>query len=128
MVAGSPLTVVPLPFGWLLAGRVAQGLGLTPGLPAGRSSAVDTPNAVLLCTGLPALLLAISQTSLWIPRPERAVALVAAAAVLLGAWARRERRAAAPLVDLALLRNPRWRGLTWSCCSAASACICCRPW
>ncbi|XVQ90339.1 MFS transporter [Microbispora siamensis] len=181
VVAGSLLTVVPLPFGWLLAGRVAQGAGLgltalmmgvardhlpaarsgpaiallsvastigigigyplaglltdvaglrtaygvgllittvalttawrsVPRPPAGRSATVDMPSAMLLGTGLLALLLAISNTAVWIHRPERAVALVAAAAVLLGAWVRRERRCAAPLVDLPLLRNPAVAG------------------
>ncbi|SEK68289.1 MFS transporter [Nonomuraea pusilla] len=181
VVAGSLLTVAPLPFGWLLAGRVAQGAGLglmallmgvardhlppvrsgpaiaslsvasiagvgvgyplaglltdvaglraayglgllitvaalaaawwsVPQPPPGRSAAVDVPGAVLLGTGLAALLLAISQTSVWTRRPELAVALLAAAAVLVAAWVRRERRCAAPLVDLALLRDPAVAG------------------
>ncbi|NUW38825.1 MFS transporter [Nonomuraea rhodomycinica] len=181
VVAGSVLTVAPLPFGWLLAGRVAQGagLGLTPLLmgvardhlpasrsgsaiallsvasivgigvgyplaglltdvaglraayglgllvtalalgaawwsvprpPAGRASAVDVPGAALLGAGLSALLLAISQSALWTRRPVLAAALVAAAAVLLVGWVRRERRCAAPLVDLALLRTPAVAG------------------
>nr|WP_055501806.1 MFS transporter [Nonomuraea pusilla] len=181
VVAGSLLTVAPLPFGWLLAGRVAQGAGLglmallmgvardhlppvrsgpaiaslsvasiagvgvgyplaglltdvaglraayglglliavaalaaawwsVPQPPPGRSAAVDVPGAVLLGTGLAALLLAISQTSVWTRRPELAAALLAAAAVLVAAWVRRERRCAAPLVDLALLRDPAVAG------------------
>lgn len=181
VVAGSLLTVAPLPFGWLLAGRVAQGAGLglmallmgvardhlppvrsgpaiaslsvasiagvgvgyplaglltdvaglraayglgllitvaalaaawwsVPQPPPGRSAAVDVPGAVLLGTGLAALLLAISQTSVWTRRPELAAALLAAAAMLVAAWVRRERRCAAPLVDLALLRDPAVAG------------------
>ncbi|MCK2217044.1 MFS transporter [Actinomadura sp. ATCC 31491] len=181
VVAGSLLTVAPLPFGWLLAGRVAQGAGLglpplmmgvardhlpparsgpviallsvasvigigvgyplaglltelaglraayglgllitavalaaawrsVPRPPAGRPSAVDVPGAALLGAGLAALLLAISQTALWTRRPELGAALLAGAAVLLAGWVLRERRSAAPLVDLALLREPAVAG------------------
>lgn len=181
VVVGSVLTVVPLPFGWLLSGRVAQGAGLgltalvmgvardhlpaersgptiallsvastvgvgvgyplaglltdmaglraaygfgllitalalatawwaVPQPPPGRSSAVDVPGAALLGGGLSALLLAISQTTVWTDRPAVGIALLAVAAVLIGAWVRRERRCAAPLVDLALLRNPAVAG------------------
>lgn len=180
-VAGSVLTVVPPSFGWLIAGRVAQGaaLGLTPlmmgiardhlpaersgpviallsvastigvgvgyplaglltdlgglrlayglGLvvtvlalaaawrsvpkpPPGRSAEVDLPGAALLGAGLFALLLAISQTALWISRPWLGAALLGAAVVLLAAWVRHERQSSAPLVDLALLRHPAVAG------------------
>lgn len=181
VVAGSLLTVVPPSFGWLLAGRVAQGasLGLAallmgvardhlppqrsgatisllsvastagigigyplaglltqvsglraayglgllitaaalatawwavPQPPPGRSAAVDVPGAALLGAGLVALSLAIGQTTLWTERPALAAALPTAAAVLLAAWVRRERRCAAPLVDLTLLRHPAVAG------------------
>jgi predicted MFS family arabinose efflux permease len=181
VVVGSLLTTVPPSFGWLLAGRVAQGTGLgltalmmgvardhlpnersgptiallsvastigigvgyplaglltdlaglraayglgllitafalaaawwsVPQPPAGRASAVDVPGAALLGGGLLALLLALTRTSAWTDRPAVAVALVAATVVLLGAWVRRERRCAAPLVDLALLRHPAVAG------------------
>ena len=181
VVAGSLLTVVPLSFGWLLAGRAAQGagLGLTalmmgvardhlpaersggtiallsvastigvgigyplaglladmaglgaayglgllitmaalaaawssiPQAPARRSATVDAAGAMLLGSGLLALLLAISQTAMWIDRPALAGALVVAAAILIGIWARHESRCAAPLVDLALLRHPAVAG------------------
>jgi predicted MFS family arabinose efflux permease len=181
VVVGSLLTVVPPSFGWLLAGRVAQGTGLgltalmmgiardhlpaersaptiallsvastvgigvgyplaglltdvaglraayglgllitavalaaawwsVPQPPPGRTATVDVPGAALLGGGLLALLLAISQTSVWTDGPAIGAALLAAAAVLIGAWVRRERRCAAPLVDLALLRNPAVAG------------------
>lgn len=181
VVAGSLLTVVPPSFGWLLAGRVAQGAGLgltalmmgvardhlpaersgptiallsvastvgvgvgyplagfltdvaglraayglgllitavalaaawwsVPQPPAGRASTVDVPGAALLGGGLVALLLAISQTTIWTRHPAFAAALLAVAAALLGAWVYRERRSSAPLVDLALLRNPAVAG------------------
>ncbi|RFC75113.1 MFS transporter [Streptomyces sp. AcE210] len=177
VVVGSVLTVAPLPFGWLLAGRVAQGTGLgltalmmgvardhlpagrsgptiallsvasvigigisyplaglltdlaglraayglgllvttlalaaawwsVPRPPDGRASQVDVPGAILLGCGLLALLLAISRTTVWTDRPVIGASLLGAAALVLGIWVRRERRCAAPLVDLALLRHP----------------------
>ncbi|MFC5833415.1 MFS transporter [Nonomuraea insulae] len=103
--------------------RAAYGLGLlltaaalaaawraVPQPPPGRSAAVDVPGAALLGAGLVALSLAIGQTTLWIEHPVLAAALPAAAAVLLAAWVRRERRSAAPLVDLTLLRHPAVAG------------------
>ncbi|WP_433463402.1 MFS transporter [Spirillospora sp. CA-128828] len=103
--------------------RAAYGLGLlittvalaaawrsVPHPPAGRSAALDVRGAVLLGGGLLALLLAISQTTMWTHRPAFGTALLAAAAVLIGAWVRRERRYAVPLVDLALLRTPAVAG------------------
>lgn len=176
VVAGSLLTVVPLPFAWLLVGRGAQGVGLgltalmmgvardhlappraastialisvastigigvgyplaglltqlggvraayalgvvvtvaallaavrsMPASPPGRSAALDVAGALLLAAGLCPVLLVASETSLWIRHPGIAVALVVAAVVLFGAWAIHERRVAAPLVDLTLLRH-----------------------
>lgn len=181
VVAGSVLTVVPPSFGWLLAGRVAQGAGLgltalmmgvardhltaeragstiaslsvasivgigvgyplsglltevaglraayglgllitavalaaawwsVPRPPAGRSAAVDVPGALLLGSALTLLLLAIGQTTAWTNRLVVGVALLAIAVVLFGFWARHERRCAAPLVDLTLLRSPAVAG------------------
>ncbi|MFJ9130485.1 MFS transporter [Streptomyces sp. NPDC102340] len=176
VVVGSLLTVVPLSFAWLLAGRVAQGTGLgltalmmgvardhlpaersgptiallsmastvgiglsyplaglltdvaglhtayglgllittcalaaawrsVPQPPRGRSTTVDVLGAVLLGGGLLALLVAISQTSVWTDRPAIGASLLAAALVLLGVWVYHQRRCAAPLVDLTLLRR-----------------------
>ena len=147
VVAGSLLAVVPPSFGWLLAGRVAQGAGLgltalmmgvardhlpaarsgptiallsvastvgigvgyplaglltdmaglraayglgllittvalaaawrsVPQPPTGRSAAVDVPGAVLLGSGLVALLLAIGQTTMWTDHPVFGAALL----------------------------------------------------
>jgi predicted MFS family arabinose efflux permease len=181
IVLGSLLTVLPLPFAWLLTGRAAQGtaLGLTalmmgvardhvpagtsgsviamlsvastvgiglgyplaglltglggvraayglgllitvlallaawraiPPSPAGRTAALDVPGAALLGAGLLALLLAVSQTGLWLSDPFAAAILVVLAAVLLAAWAWWEKRASAPLTDPALLRHPAVAG------------------
>ena len=190
IVTGSVATVLPLPFGWLLAGRALQGtaLGLTalmmgvardqmadgrsgrviamlsvastvgiglgyplaglltdaggvraayglglaitvaallaawraiPPSPPGRSADLDVPGAVLLGGGLLALLIPVSESSLWssgspglpgVPGRLLAVLLLALAAVLLAAWVWRENRAAAPLTDLSLLRHPAVAG------------------
>ncbi len=176
VTAGSVLTVLPLPFGWLLLGRAAQGVGLgltalmmgvardhlpsersasvialvsvastigigvgyplaglltefgglraayglgaivaavaliaavryMPAPPAGRSARVDVPGAVLLAGGLLAVLLVVSQTSLWSRHLGVAVALAVSGVLLLCAWAVFESRAPSPLVDVRLLRH-----------------------
>ena len=181
IVAGSMATVLPLPFGWLLAGRAAQGaalglpalmmgvardqvpgaksgsviamlsvastvgvglgyplaglltdaggvhaaygLGLLitvlallaawraiPPSPPGRPGNLDVPGAVLLGGGLLALLILVSQSGLWTSAPLAAGLLLAVAAALLAGWAWWENRAAAPLIDLRLLRHPAVAG------------------
>lgn len=173
VTAGSVLTVAPLPFGFLLAGRAAQGagLGLTalmmgvardhldgerapavialvsvastigigvgyplaglltqlgglraayglgavvtavalltalraiPAPPPGRAARLDVSGALLLAGGLLALLVAVSETTVW-RHLGVAVPLTAGGAALLAAWAVHERRAPAPLVDVRLL-------------------------
>jgi len=176
VTAGSVLTVLPLPFGWLLLGRAAQGVGLgltalmmgvardhlprersasvialvsvastigigvgyplaglltefgglraayglgvfvtavallaavrsMPEPPAGRSARVDVPGALLLAGGLLAVLLVVSETSLWSRDLGLAVTLTGLGIVLLCAWAVVELRAPSPLVDVRLLRH-----------------------
>ena len=176
VVAGSALTVLPLPFAWLLVGRAAQGVGLgltalmmgvardhlpedrgaaaialisvastigigvgyplaglltelggvraayglgllvtaaaflaalrcMPAPPAGRSARVDLPGALLLAAGLFLVLLLAGETSLWSRHLGLAVALTAVAVLVLCAWAACERRRAAPLVDVRLVRH-----------------------
>jgi predicted MFS family arabinose efflux permease len=98
--------------------RAAYGLGVfvtaiallaatasMPAPPAGRSARVDVPGAVLLAAGLLAVLLVVSETSLWSRHLGVAVARTGAGVVLLGLWAGYESRAPSPLVDLRLLRH-----------------------
>src|SRR4051812_32859 len=59
VVAGSALTVLPLPFGWLLAGRAAQGVGL----------------------GLPALMMGVARDHLPPARAATTIALVSVASI-----------------------------------------------
>jgi hypothetical protein len=71
-------------------------VALPPSLPA-RSATADVPGAIMLGAGLLALLIAVSEPSLWHRHAVLAVALIAGAAALLAGWAAYERRTA-----------PRW--------------------
>ena len=97
VVAGSALTVLPLPFAWLLAGRVAQGVGLgltalmmgvaRDHLPEERSAAVIALISVVSVIGagvgypLAALLAEFGGV-----RAAYGLGLVVTAAALLTAW------------------------------------------
>ncbi|WP_307842636.1 MFS transporter [Streptomyces sp. RK75] len=97
VVAGSALTVLPLPFAWLLAGRVAQGVGLgltalmmgvaRDHLPEERSAAVIALISVVSIIGagvgypLAALLAELGGL-----RAAYGLGLVVTAAALLTAW------------------------------------------
>ncbi|WP_132148973.1 MFS transporter [Kribbella antiqua] len=176
-VAGSVLTVIPLPFALLLIGRAGQGVGLSltplmmatardhldeaqsgstiallsvastagigvgyplaglltdlagiraayalglvvtvaalgaaivvlPQAPARSSARVDVRGAVLLTVALLALLLVISQTTLWRQHATAAAAVLVVSLLLLAVWAVLEARTVKPLVDVRLLRHP----------------------
>lgn len=68
-----------------------------------RRVAIDVPGALLLATGLAALLLAISQGEALGWGSVTVVGLFAAAIALLGTWVRVELRREGPLVDLRLV-------------------------
>lgn len=93
---GLLITVLALIAGWLAV----------PMAPAERPSKVDYLGAGLLGAALCTLLLAISQTSLWLHHQTIAIALLVLAAIMFGLWTAYERRCNAPLVDLSLLRHP----------------------
>jgi predicted MFS family arabinose efflux permease len=125
VVAGSTLTVLPLPFAWLLVGRGAQGVGLgltalmmgvaRDHLPEDRGAATIALISVAstigigvgypLAGGLFLVLLLVSETSLWTRHLGLAVALAAVAVLVLCTWAVCERRSTSPLVDVRLLRH-----------------------
>jgi MFS family permease len=73
-----------------------------PDAPAGRGVHIDIPGTVVLSTALVAVFLVLSGTLTGIAR----LAVLVLSVVLLAIWVAVERRAAAPLVDLALLRHP----------------------
>ncbi|MGH3273665.1 MAG: MFS transporter [Streptosporangiaceae bacterium] len=81
-----------------------------PAAPAGRTVPADVPGAVLLAGGLLALLIPVSEPGLWAHHAALGTGLLAAAAVLLTGWVLCERRSAAPLVDVTLLRHPAVAG------------------
>ncbi|MFI6316180.1 hypothetical protein ACIBG8_01600 [Nonomuraea sp. NPDC050556] len=93
VVVGSALTVLPLPFAWLLVGRAAQGVGLAvalvtawrsmPAAPEGRSAHVSVAGALRLAGGLLLVLFLAGEGSLWTGHLAVAVALACAAVLLL---------------------------------------------
>lgn len=98
-----------------LAGlRIAYGVGFLlslaavliawralPSDPPRPAAAVDVPGAVLLGVGTLGVLFAVAQPAVW-NMPWIGAAILLAAAMVLGAWVRVERRSATPLVDLTL--------------------------
>jgi predicted MFS family arabinose efflux permease len=70
----------------------------------------DASASILLTAGLLLLLLIVGETRLWQQHLPLAAALAVLTAVLLAAWAARERALPSPLVDLRLLRHPAVAG------------------
>ncbi|MEU2084096.1 MFS transporter [Streptomyces albus] len=85
-----------------VAAAIALPTSATPG--AGR---FNLPAALLLTSGLGALMLVLTEGQSWGWASVRSLLTIAAALVLLLAWIRVEQRSSHPLVDLGLLRNPR---------------------
>jgi predicted MFS family arabinose efflux permease len=123
----SVVSTVGVGVGYPLAGlltevgglRLAYGMGLVvtamaaavawrviPDPPRDRKSHVDVPGALLLGAALLALMLILSESSLWSAHLVTAAGLLTLGVILLAAWALVERHSAAPLVDLTLLRHP----------------------
>ncbi len=100
---------------WVLAAFAALAfVAIAVAMPesAVRSTvAVDWVGGVLLGTGLVTLLLAVSKGNDWGWGSERILGLLAVAAAGLAAFVLRQRTAASPLYDRALLkRRPVWSG------------------
>jgi MFS family permease len=85
-----------------LAGTVA----LVPEPPAAGHGKFDLPGALLLGVALTALLLPLSQASVWGWGDVKTIGLLAASAVLLAVFAGVERRLASPVVDMAVNARP----------------------
>jgi EmrB/QacA subfamily drug resistance transporter len=99
---------INLPFG-VLAGA-AIGLGLTGEEPARRRAAYDYAGTLVFAAAISALLVGLvegGREAAWL-RPQ-ALGLLALSAVLLLIFVRIERRAAEPLIPLALFANPMVR-------------------
>ncbi|RII14241.1 Multidrug resistance protein 3 [Streptomyces sp. YIM 130001] len=77
-------------------------------VPAGSSVSgrpLDTTGAVLLCTGLAAILLALSQGAVWGWSAPATLGCLAGGAAVLALWVAQALRARYPLVDIRLVRN-----------------------
>jgi MFS family permease len=92
---------------WLTAAMSAATLALAFTLPrrAGGGGRVDVLGAAVLSAGLVSLLLPISQGHTWGWGSARVLGLFAAAAVILVGFILLERRMAAPLVSVQMLRH-----------------------
>jgi MFS family permease len=84
---------------------LAAVVAVVPRSSSTSSKPLDVPGALLLSGGLIALLLAIGQGAAWGWGSARIMVLFAGAAVLLVTWVPLQLRAAAPLVELRLLRH-----------------------
>jgi MFS family permease len=85
-----------------LAGIVA----LVPEPPSAGHGKFDLPGALLLAVALIALLIPLSQASVWGWGNVRTLSLLAAAVVLLAVFVYVERRLVSPLVDMAVNARP----------------------
>jgi EmrB/QacA subfamily drug resistance transporter len=74
------------------------------------SQRVDWPGLLLLTTGLVCLVLPLVESQQWGWDSPATIGLLAAAVVLLAAFARTERRVADPIVDFELFRNRPYFG------------------
>ncbi|MGK9164957.1 MFS transporter [Inquilinus limosus] len=91
-----PIVLLALPFAaWLLPGR-----------HAGEERPWDLPGLLLAMAGIVALVYAVKQTTHAGANPWQAAAIGLAGAWLLAAFLRRQARAATPMIDLSLFRNP----------------------
>lgn len=86
-----------------LAGAVAR---LVPRSPVRTPSSVDFTSATLMVAGLSALLVAVSEGSVWGLTSTRTLALLGAGVVLGAAWVRHELASAHPLVDMRMMALP----------------------
>ena len=85
-----------------LAGTIA----LVPEPPVSGHGRFDLPGALLLAVALTALLLPLSQASVWGWADVKTTGLLAASVVLLAVFVGVERRRASPLVDMAVNARP----------------------
>src|SRR5450756_558538 len=81
-------------------------MALVPEPPVSGHGRFDLPGTVLLAAALTALLLPLSQASVWGWGNVKTTGLLAASAVLLGSFIFVERRLASPVVDIAVNTSP----------------------
>jgi MFS family permease len=83
-----------------IAGAVARWV---PASPVRTPATVDLASAALMVTGLSALLVAVSEASVWGLASGRTLGLLAAGALLVAAWVRHELASGDPLVDMRMM-------------------------
>ncbi|WP_405952118.1 MFS transporter [Streptomyces prunicolor] len=112
MVAAGPI-VTALDYRWLfwfpvgiVAATTLIAVRYVPESPNRAQGHVNWLGAVLLSGWLVALLLPLSQASIWGWGSVRVVGLFAAAVVLFAAWLLSEARSSSPLIDLKVMRLP----------------------
>ncbi|MEU9732985.1 MFS transporter [Streptomyces sp. NPDC048002] len=112
MVAAGPV-ITALDYRWLFWIPVAVvavttliALRYVPESATRARGGVNWPGAVLLSVWLVALLLPISQATVWGWGSPRVLGLFAAALVLFALWLRAETRSRTPLIDLKVMRLP----------------------
>jgi MFS family permease len=95
---------------WICVGGGAATLaGIACGVPeppAAGHGKFDLPGALLLAVALTALLLPLSQATVWGWANVKTISLVTAAVVLLAVFVAVERRRASPLIDIAVNARP----------------------
>ncbi|MGO1077989.1 MFS transporter [Inquilinus sp. CA228] len=91
-----PIVLIALPFAWWLL----------PGRRGGERRPWDLPGLLLAMAGIIAVVYAVKQTTHAGANPWQAVAIGLAGAGLVATFLRRQARAATPMIDLSLFRNP----------------------
>lgn len=118
LLAGIISALIPgyTPLFWIITALSILGLvlalGCIPSSPARRSGRLDVPGTVLLSAALVALLLAISQGSVWGWASAATIGMFGAAAVFGVFWVIVERRVSDPIVNIEMLIDPRTVGAT----------------
>lgn len=118
LLAGIISALIPgyTPLFWIITALSVLGLILAltciPSSEAHRSGRLDVPGAVLLSAALVALLLAISQGSVWGWGSAATIGMFVAAAVFAIFWVIVERRVSDPIVNIDMLIDPRTVGAT----------------
>jgi MFS family permease len=81
-------------------------VAVVPSADRGRSVGLDSPGAILLAAALISVLVAVAQGTQWGWGSPAVLGLLIGGFALLGVWTWQQLRAAAPLVELRLLRHP----------------------
>jgi len=87
----------------VLVAVAAAAVHWVPASPVRTPAPVDLKSAALMVAGLSALLVAVSEASVWGVASGRTLALLAAGALLVAGWVRHELASTDPLVDMRMM-------------------------